>query len=65
METYLQNQINLCENSKLYMLTEFFKNILKVYNSVSIEQFSIFIDFNIIESPEYFKNELLTIKSML
>lgn len=62
MEQYLINKINLCENSKLYLFAEFYRNILKAFKKCSLEEFKNLIDFNIENSNVYFLNSLLELK---
>ena len=62
METFLTNKINLCENSKLYLYAEFYRNILKAFKKCNLDEFKKLVDFNIESSNYYFMNSLLEIK---
>jgi hypothetical protein len=64
METYLKNKIALCENAKLYLYAEFYRNILKSFYNCNPIQFKKLIDYNIENSNFYYMNQLLEIKHL-
>ena len=62
MRTFLNNKIRICENSKLYLFAEFYRNILNAFNKCTLDQFKDLINFNIECSNAYFINSLLELK---
>tara|TARA_R110002153_G_scaffold240750_1_gene395537 strand:- start:242 stop:442 length:201 start_codon:yes stop_codon:yes gene_type:complete len=65
MKKFLENKIVFLENTKLYSYTEFYRNILKYYNKLNLQDFKNLLDYNIKNSPIYFLSELLIIKKEL
>ena len=59
MQKFIEYQIFICENSKLYIYAEFYRNILKQFNKLNLDDFNKLLNYNLNNSPIYFKSELL------
>ena len=59
MEKFIENQIFICENSKLYIYAEFYRNILIQFNKLNLTNFNKLLNYNLDNSPNYFRSELL------
>jgi hypothetical protein len=59
MQKFIENQIFICENSKLYIYAEFYRNILIQFNKLNLTNFNKLLNYNLDNSPNYFRSELL------
>ena len=59
MEKFIKNQVIICENSKLYIFAEFYRNILIQFNKLNLTDFNKLLNYNLDNSPIYFRSELL------